>query len=162
MALLGVDIPSLDGHVQLRFLMTKKCTLEMMECVEDFVDSEVLEAVHQRTEKVKMARTAKVEEIMVEKRREMQAAAVAAAVAMAVAIEKRRPEAAAEVAAAVAMAVAIEKRRTTAIEKRNEREAEADAVAAAAAIEMRKERVIKNLLHDLVSRLECTSGNARN
>jgi hypothetical protein len=43
MALLGVDIPSLDGHVQLRFLMTKKRTLEMMECVEDFVDSEVLE-----------------------------------------------------------------------------------------------------------------------
>ena len=42
MALLGVDIPPLEGVVQLRFRMTKKCTLEMMECVEEFVDSEVL------------------------------------------------------------------------------------------------------------------------
>jgi hypothetical protein len=33
MNLLGVDIPPLDGHVQLRFLLTKKRTLEMMECV---------------------------------------------------------------------------------------------------------------------------------
>jgi hypothetical protein len=32
MALLGVDIPTLEGVVQLRFLMTKKRTLEMMEC----------------------------------------------------------------------------------------------------------------------------------
>ena len=64
MALLGVDIPSLDGHVQLRFLMTKKRSLEMMECVDEFVDSGVLQAVHQRTDKVKIARTAKVEEMM--------------------------------------------------------------------------------------------------
>jgi hypothetical protein len=41
MALLGVDIPTLEGVVQLRFLMTKKHTLEMMECVEEFVDSVV-------------------------------------------------------------------------------------------------------------------------
>ena len=47
----------------------------MMECVEEFVDSEVLKAVHQRTDKVKIARMAKVEE--------MEAAAtVAAAVKM--------------------------------------------------------------------------------
>ena len=97
--------------------MTKKRTLEMMECAEEFVDSEVLQAVHQRTDKVKIARRAKVEEIMVEKRREMQAAEVAATVE-----------------ALVAMAVAIEKRRTTAIEKRKEREAEADAKAAVAAL----------------------------
>jgi len=32
MALLGVDMPPLDGHVQLRFLMTKKRTLEMCVC----------------------------------------------------------------------------------------------------------------------------------
>ncbi len=37
MNLLGVDIPPLEGVVQLRFLMTKKCTMEMMECVEEFV-----------------------------------------------------------------------------------------------------------------------------
>jgi hypothetical protein len=42
MALLGVDIPPLEGVVQLRFLMTKKRTLKIMECVEEFVDSEVL------------------------------------------------------------------------------------------------------------------------
>jgi hypothetical protein len=75
MNLLGVDIPPLEGVVQLRFFMTKKRTLEMMECVEEFVDSEVLKAVHQRTDKVKIARMAKVEE--------MEAAAtVAAAVKM--------------------------------------------------------------------------------
>ena len=106
----------------------------MMEFVEGFANSEVLEAVHQRTDKVKIARTAKVEEIMVEKRREMLAAAevaatVAALVALVAAIEKRKEiNASAEVAAAVAMAVAIEKRRTTAIEKRKEREVAADAV----------------------------------
>jgi hypothetical protein len=64
MNLLGVDIPPLEGVVQLRFLMTKKRTLDMMECVKEFVDSKVLEAVHQRTDKVKIARTAKVEGIM--------------------------------------------------------------------------------------------------
>jgi hypothetical protein len=66
MNLLGVDIPPLEveGVVQLRFLMTKKRTLEMMECVKEFVESEVLDAVHQRTDKVKIARTAKVEEMM--------------------------------------------------------------------------------------------------
>jgi hypothetical protein len=75
MNLLGVDSPPLEGVVQLRFFMTKKHTLEMMECVEEFVDSEVLKAVHQRTDKVKIARMAKVEE--------MEAAAtVAAAVKM--------------------------------------------------------------------------------
>ena len=65
MALLGVDdIPTLEGVVQLRFLLTKKRTLEMMECVEEFVDGEVLEAVHKRIEKEKIARMAKVKEIM--------------------------------------------------------------------------------------------------
>jgi len=61
MNLLGVDIPPLDGHVQLRFLLTKKHTLEMMECVKEFVNSEVLEVVQQRTDKIKIERTAKVE-----------------------------------------------------------------------------------------------------
>ena len=64
MNLLGVDIPPLEGVVQLRFLMTKKRTLEMMECDKEFVDSEVLEAVQQRTDKIKIARRTKVEEIM--------------------------------------------------------------------------------------------------
>ena len=35
-----------------------------MECVEEFVDSEVLEAVQQRTDKIKIDRMTKVEEIM--------------------------------------------------------------------------------------------------
>ena len=48
MALLGVDIPPLDGHVQLRFLLTKKRALEMMEY------------------KIKIERTAKVEELQEE------------------------------------------------------------------------------------------------
>ena len=61
---LGVDVPPLVGLVQLRFLITKKRTLELMECAKKFVDGEVLEAVHQRIEKVKIARTAKVKEIM--------------------------------------------------------------------------------------------------
>jgi hypothetical protein len=60
MNLLGVDIPPLKGAVQLHFLMTKKRSLEMMECI---VDSEVVKAVQQRTDKVKIARTANVEEI---------------------------------------------------------------------------------------------------
>ena len=63
MNLLGVDIPPLDGHVQLRFLLTKKRTLEMMECVKEFVNSEVLEVVQQRTDKITIERMAKVEEI---------------------------------------------------------------------------------------------------
>ena len=49
-----VDIPPLEGVVQLRFIMTKKRTQKMMECVKEFVDSEVLEAVQQRTDKVKL------------------------------------------------------------------------------------------------------------
>ncbi len=60
MNLLGVIFHHLKGVVQLRFLMTKKQSLEMMECV---TDSEVLEAVQQRTDKVKIATTSKVEEI---------------------------------------------------------------------------------------------------
>jgi hypothetical protein len=36
----------------------------MMECVEGFVNSEVLEAVQKRTVKVKIARMAKCEEMM--------------------------------------------------------------------------------------------------
>ena len=60
MNLLGVDIPPLKGAVQLHFLMTKKRSLEMMECI---VDSEVVKAVQQRTDTVKIARTANVEEI---------------------------------------------------------------------------------------------------
>ena len=82
MNLLGVDIPPLEGVVQLRFLMTKKRTLEMMECVEEFVDSEVLEAVQQRTEKVKIARMTNVEAL---RRKEMEEAATVAAAAAAVA-----------------------------------------------------------------------------
>ena len=86
MNLLGVDIPPLEveGVVQLRFLMTKKRTLEMMECVEEFMDSEVLEAVHHRTDKVKISRMAKVEEMMemeVLKLKEMKVTVVAAAAA---------------------------------------------------------------------------------
>jgi hypothetical protein len=98
MNLLGVDIPPLEGVVQLRFLMTKKRTLEMMECVEEFVESEVLDAVHQRTDKVKIGRTAKVEEMMkalnseeaakAAKRVEKEAAAVAAQAKAAKRVEK--------------------------------------------------------------------------
>jgi hypothetical protein len=69
MNLLGVDIPPLEGVVQLRFLMTKKRTLEMMECDKEFVDSEVLEAVQQRTDKIKIARMTKVEAL---RRKEME------------------------------------------------------------------------------------------
>jgi len=69
MNLLGVDIPPLEGVVQLYFLMTKKCTLEMMECDKEFVDSEVLEAVQQRTDKIKIARMTKVEAL---RRKEME------------------------------------------------------------------------------------------
>jgi hypothetical protein len=131
MALLGVDIPPLEGVVQLRFLITKKRTLDMMECVEGFANSEVLEAVHQRTDNVKMARTAKVEEMMkalnpkeaanaakrVEKEAEVAVAAAAAAAALAakakveemkeaeVAAKKRKAEVAA-LAAKAALAVA--------------------------------------------------------
>jgi hypothetical protein len=78
-SILGVDIPPLDGHVQLRFLMSKKRTLEMRVCVKEFVDSAVFEAVQQRTDKVKIARMAKVEE-MIEKRKEPQVAVAAAAI----------------------------------------------------------------------------------
>ncbi len=39
MLLLGVDIPPLNGVVNLQFLMSKKCTLEMIECEDWFVDS---------------------------------------------------------------------------------------------------------------------------
>jgi len=55
----------------------------MMECVKEFVDSAVLEAVQQRTDKVKIARRAKVEEMMameMEVLKEMKEAAAAAAV----------------------------------------------------------------------------------
>jgi hypothetical protein len=63
--LLGVDIPTLEGVMQLNFLLTKKRTLEMMECVEELlVAGEVIEAVHQRIEKVNIARKAKVDEMM--------------------------------------------------------------------------------------------------
>jgi hypothetical protein len=69
MNLLGVDIPSLEEVVQLHFLMTKKHTMEMMECDEELVDSEVLEAVQQRTDNVKIARMTKVEAL---RRKEME------------------------------------------------------------------------------------------
>jgi hypothetical protein len=108
MNLLGVDTPPLEGVVKLRsFLMTKKRKLEMMECVEEFVDSEVLEAVHQRTDKVKIARMAIVEEMLeMEVLKEMKAAAAAAVArrkeimeaAAAAAKRKEIMEAAAEVA----------------------------------------------------------------
>ena len=49
--------------------MTKKCMLEMMECDKEFVDSEVLEAVQQRTDKIKIARMTKVEAL---RRKEME------------------------------------------------------------------------------------------
>jgi hypothetical protein len=115
MNLLGVDIPPLEGVVQLRFLMTKKRTLDMMEFVEGFVNSEVLKAVQQRTEKVIMARMAIVEVMMkalnpkeaakAAKRVEKEAAAVVAVAAAAAAIEKRNEmQAAAEVAALAAAA----------------------------------------------------------
>ena len=79
MALLGVDIPPLDGHVQLRFLMSKKRTLEMCVCVEEFVDSAVLEAAASRKEMQTAAARAAAPE-----RREMKAAAPAAAARAAV------------------------------------------------------------------------------
>ena len=43
--------------------MTRKQSLEMMECIKEFADGKVIESVQQRTEKVKFARTAKVEEL---------------------------------------------------------------------------------------------------
>ena len=58
---LGVVIPLFnDGLLLLRSFLTKKYTLEMME---EFVDSEVLEAVRQRIAIIKIERTAKVEEL---------------------------------------------------------------------------------------------------
>jgi hypothetical protein len=58
---LGVVIPLfVDGLLLLLSFLTKKYTLEMME---EFVDSEVLEAVRQRIAMVKIERTAKVEEL---------------------------------------------------------------------------------------------------
>jgi hypothetical protein len=61
MVSLGVVIPSfVDGMQLLRCFFTKKYTLEIME---EFVDSEVLEAVRQRIAMVKIERTAKVEEL---------------------------------------------------------------------------------------------------
>jgi flagellar biosynthesis GTPase FlhF len=58
---LGVVIPLfIDGLLLMRSFLTKKYTLEMME---EFVDSEVLEAVRQRIAMVKIERTAKVEEL---------------------------------------------------------------------------------------------------
>jgi hypothetical protein len=58
---LGVVIPLfVDGLLLLRSFSSKKYTLEMME---EFVDSEVLEAVRQRIAMVKIERTAKVEEL---------------------------------------------------------------------------------------------------
>ena len=96
MNLLGVDIPPLERVVQLRFLMSKKCTLEMMECVEEFVDGEVLEAVCQRIEMVKIARMAKVQEIT----EAAEEAAVAAAAKMAQWMKEITAAAAAAAAAA--------------------------------------------------------------
>ncbi len=58
---LGVVTPLInDGLLLLRSFLTKKNTLEMME---EFVDSEVLEAVRQGIAKVKIERTAKVKEL---------------------------------------------------------------------------------------------------
>ena len=58
---LGVVIPLfVDGLLLLRSFLSKKYTLEMME---EFVDSEVLEAVGQRIAMVKIERRAKVEEL---------------------------------------------------------------------------------------------------
>ena len=112
MNLLGVDIPPLDGHMQLRFLLTKKRTLVMMECVDEFVDSEVLMAVQQRTDKVKIARMTKVEALS---RKEMEEAATVAAAAAA--------------AAAVAVAAVV----VVAAARRKEMQEAATAAAAAAA-----------------------------
>ena len=61
MVSLGVVIPLfVDGMLLLRCFFSKKYTLEMME---EFVDSEVLEAVRQRIAMVKIERTAKFEEL---------------------------------------------------------------------------------------------------
>ena len=58
---LGVVIPLfVDGLLLLRSFLSKKYTLEMME---EFVDSEVLEAVRRKIAMVKIERTAKVEEL---------------------------------------------------------------------------------------------------
>jgi len=98
MNLLGVDIPPLKV-MQLHFLMSKKRTLEMMECVEEFVDSEVLEAVQQRTDKIKIARKAKVEAL---RRKEMQEAVTVAAAAAAAAVQWKEMKEAAVAAVVVA------------------------------------------------------------
>jgi hypothetical protein len=104
---LGVVIPLfVDGLLLLRSFLTKKYTLEMME---EFVDSEVLEAVRKRIAMVKIERMAKVEELQGEalqrkKEQEEQAAAVAAAAA-----EKRKEimDAATVASAAVTTTVAL-------------------------------------------------------
>ena len=78
----------------------------MMEFVEGFANSEVLEAVHQRTDKVKMARTAKVEEMMKALNpKEAANAAKRVEKEAEVAAEKRKAEVAA-LAAKAALAVA--------------------------------------------------------
>jgi hypothetical protein len=115
MNLLGVDIPPLEGVVQLRFLMTKKRTLDMIEFVEGFVNSEVLEAVHQRTDKVKIARTAKVEEMMKALNHKEAAKAVAALAAAAVARRKVIQEAAVVAALAAARRKAIQEAAAVAV-----------------------------------------------
>jgi hypothetical protein len=113
---LGVVIPLfVDGLLLLRSFLSKKYTLEMME---EFVDSEVLEAVRQRIAMVKIERMAKVEELQGEalqrkkeqeeharQRKEEQAVAAAAAAAA----EKRKEimDAATVSSAAVTTAVAL-------------------------------------------------------
>ena len=63
MLLLRVDIPPLDGVVNLQFLMSKKHTLEMMECEDGFMNSEVRDAVHKGIEEYKIDRKAKLDKL---------------------------------------------------------------------------------------------------
>jgi hypothetical protein len=142
MNILGVDIPPLEeGVVQLRFLMTRKRTLEMMECVEEFVDSEVLEAVHQRTDKVKIARTAKVEEIMeaLDSEEAAKAAKRAEKEAAVVAAQCKKTKDMTKLVAAVVAAVAQEMEEAVAAQCKKTKEMTKSVAAVVAAVAQLKE-----------------------
>jgi len=85
---LGVVIPLFnDGLLLLRSFLSKKYTLEMME---EFVDSEVLEALRQRIAMVKIERTAKVDELQGEALQRKEEQELTKAEAAAAAYEESR------------------------------------------------------------------------
>jgi len=143
MTLLELDVPPLEG-----FLMSKKRSLETMECIKEFADGIVIEYVQQRTEKVKIARTAKVEE--------MEAAAAAAAAAMRKEIMEAATVEIMEAATVAAVAIRKEiarvavvgmwrREEVAAVAKRKKiMEAETVAAAAAAAAAAKRKMFLEN------------------